>query len=154
MYGKDTMTHPPISRFYEEDHDRLDRLFQEFQRLKQNDFLKAREIFSQFYAGLERHILWEEEILFPVFEEKSGMHQVGPTAVMRIEHTQIRGFLEVIHQRLLEGSPDTDKEEALLQNYLGMHNMKEEKILYPAIDRLITDAERDRIFRDMKKHVA
>lgn len=147
------MTHPPISRFYEEDHDRLDRLFQEFQRLKQNDFLKAREIFSQFYAGLERHILWEEEILFPVFEDKSGMHQVGPTAVMRIEHTQIRGLLEVIHQRLLEGSPDTDKEEALLLNYLGMHNMKEEKILYPAIDRLITDAERDRIFRDMKKHV-
>jgi iron-sulfur cluster repair protein YtfE (RIC family) len=145
------MMHPPVSRFYEDDHDRLDRLFQEFQRLKRNDFDQARDVFSRFYEGLERHILWEEEILFPVFEEKSGVRQMGPTAVMRAEHTQIRGFLEVIHQRLLEGSPDTDKEEALLLSHLGMHNMKEEKILYPAIDRLVTDAERDRIFRDMKK---
>jgi iron-sulfur cluster repair protein YtfE (RIC family) len=144
------MTHPPLSRFYEEDHDRLDRLFQEFQRLKHNDFLKAREMFSQFYAGLERHILWEEKILFRVFEEKGGHRPGGPTAVMRAEHTQIRGLLEVVHQRLLEGSPNTDKEEALLLSHLAMHNMKEEKILYPAIDRLITEDERDRIFRDMK----
>lgn len=139
-----------VTAYYEHDHDRLDRLFLQFQRLKQNDYERAREVFASFKAGLERHIRWEEEILFPVFEEKTGTHDVGPTAVMKAEHTQIQGLLEVIHQRLSEGLRDTDKEEALLLSHLGMHNMKEEKILYPAIDRSITEDESKHIFEEME----
>jgi regulator of cell morphogenesis and NO signaling len=41
--------------------------------------------FEEFKAGLEQHIVWEEEILFPSFEQKFGLPG-GPTEVMRWEH--------------------------------------------------------------------
>ncbi len=83
------MADPTISHYYAADHDRLDELFGRFQSSKQSDRTVARHLFAEFKAGLERHIAWEEDLLFPLFEAHTGMHAAGPTAVMRDEHRQI-----------------------------------------------------------------
>lgn len=139
-----------IFTYYEADHDRLDRLFKTFQSLKRSDFPKAKEAFIDFKFGLQRHIVWEEETLFPAFEEKTGMRDAGPTAVMRMEHRQIRDALEVIHQKVKNQNPDSDGDEAALLSILFQHNMKEENILYPAIDRLLSAEEVKEVFRKME----
>lgn len=139
-----------ISAFYEEDHDRLDDLFKAFQRLKRSDFAKAKEAFKEFKIGLQRHIVWEEDLLFPLWEEKTGMSEGGPTFVMRNEHRQIGEQLEAIHDKVAEQNPDSDQEEQALLNLLGAHNMKEERVLYPAIDQVTTQEERETIFRNMR----
>jgi iron-sulfur cluster repair protein YtfE (RIC family) len=77
------MNHPSISHHYGQDHDRLDDLFRQFQALKLSDRESAGRAFQEFKAGLERHIAWEEEILFPAFENKTGQTS-GPTQVMRL----------------------------------------------------------------------
>jgi len=107
--------------------------------------------FQEFKAGLERHIVWEEEILFSVFENKTGMTG-GPTQVMRWEHQQIRGFLEAIAGKLAAGTDATGDDEAGLLAVLGPHNHKEENILYPMIDQVNDGAERTKIFAEMEKH--
>ena len=56
-----------ITAYYAEDHDRLDGLLRTFQELKKKDFPKAKEAFVQFLFGLKRHIIWEQDILFPLF---------------------------------------------------------------------------------------
>ena len=122
-----------VSGYYGKDHDRLDDLFKNFQTLKRSDFAKAKENFRDFKFGLQRHIVWEEQVLFPVFEKKTGM-RLGPTEVMRKEHRLIGAFLEAIHQKVKVRDPNTDTEEANLLEVLGQHNRKEELILYPAID--------------------
>lgn len=139
-----------ISAFYEEDHDRLDELFKTFQRLKRLDFAKAKEAFKEFKIGLQRHIVWEEDLLFPLWEEKTGMSEGGPTFVMRNEHRQIGQQLEAIHDKVAEQNPDSDQEEQALLDILGSHNMKEERVLYPAIDNVTNSEERETIFRNMK----
>ncbi len=139
-----------VTVYYEHDHDRLDELFKNFQHWKRADFAKAKEIFKQFKFGLQRHIVWEEEILFPFFEEKNGMHNQGPTEVMRLEHRLIKKHLEAIHDKVKAGSPETDDDELHLLNTLTMHNEKEERILYPAIDRTMNDAEREKVFHTMQ----
>ncbi|MDE3059043.1 MAG: hypothetical protein KGJ59_13915, partial [Bacteroidota bacterium] len=48
------------------------------------------------------------------------------------------------------GSPETDDDELHLLNTLTMHNEKEERILYPAIDRTMNDAEREKVFHTMQ----
>lgn len=144
------MSHQTISEHYGHDHDRLDELFQRFQTLKSSDRASAVRAFEEFHAGLERHIVWEEEILFPAFETKTGMTG-GPTEVMRREHEQIRGFLKTIAGKLAAGADDTGDEEAGLLAVLGAHNHKEESILYPMIDRATDGAERTRIFAEMEK---
>lgn len=139
-----------ITAFYEEDHDRLDELFTTFQRLKRTDFAKAKVAFKEFKVGLQRHIVWEEDLLFPLWEEKTGMSEGGPTSVMRHEHGQIGQQLEAIHDKVAEQNPDSDQEEQTLLNLLGAHNMKEERVLYPSIDNVTSPEERETVFQDMK----
>jgi regulator of cell morphogenesis and NO signaling len=144
------MNEPNITSYYETDHDRLDELFKEFQRLKRTDFRKAKESFREFKSGLQRHIIWEEEILFPLFEQKTGIVNGGPTEIMRKEHRLIGKFLEEIHEKVKQQNPDSDQEEQQLLNTLFLHNQKEERILYPSIDRSLTDAELSGVFVTMK----
>ena len=138
-----------ITAFYEADHDRLDELFKTFQTLKRSDFAKAKEAFKEFKVGLQRHIVWEEELLFPMWEEKTGMIEDGPTPMMRHEHSQIKQLLDAIHQKVEGLTPDTDQDEQALVNLLSSHNRKEERALYPAIDNVTSADEREKAFSDM-----
>ena len=139
-----------ISAFYEQDHDRLDELFKTFQKMKGSDFSMAKEAFKAFKFGLQHHIVWEEDVIFPLWEEKTGMSEGGPTFVMRAEHRQIGQQLEAIHDKVAEQNPDSDQEEQALLDLLGTHNMKEERVLYPAIDQLTSAEEREAVLRNMK----
>ncbi len=67
------------------DHDRLDALEgAAFEARAQGRFTEAAVIYAAFAYGLRRHIRFEEEILFPEFEEKTGhAATAGPTMVMR-----------------------------------------------------------------------
>lgn len=143
--------HRSITEFFEQDHDRLDALFQSFQTLKRHDFAKAKEAFKEFKFGLQRHILWEEELLFPLWEEKTGMSEGGPTFVMRTEHRQIGEQLEAIHRKVAEQNPESDQEDAALLKLLGLHNLKEERVLYPSIDQVVTPEECKDIFHKMQQ---
>lgn len=140
-----------IADSYGHDHDRLDGCFQAYRELKRSDFPQAKQNFREFKFGLQRHIRWEEEILFPLFEEKTGMHDIGPTAAMRLEHRQIEHLLEAIHDKVREQNPDTDADEIALLQVLGAHNEKEEGILYPAIDQHVDDNERQIVYEQMEQ---
>jgi len=145
------MEYKLISEFFEADHDRLDELFKNFQTLKRTDYPKAKENFVAFKFGLQRHIVWEEDVLFPLFENKSGMVSGGPTAVMREEHRQIGEHLEGIHKKVQVADPNSDIEESKLLSVLSIHNLKEEEILYPSIDRLVTEADKTATFEAIRK---
>lgn len=126
------------------DHARLDALERSaFAALAEGGVETARRLYRAFHHGLNRHIRCEEELLFPVFEARSGLPRQGPTSVMRAEHREIRMLLEGI-ARSLDGSAD-DVEELRrdLRRVLEDHDRKEEAILYPAMDRLLSDAESD-----------
>ena len=82
-----------IFDFMSKDHDRLDNIFEQFKKASESDISSARGLFLAFKAGLEVHIAREEDILFPIFERETGMRDSGPTAVMRMEHRQIKNFL-------------------------------------------------------------
>jgi regulator of cell morphogenesis and NO signaling len=139
-----------ITEFFEKDHDQLDELFKTFQKLKRSDFSKAKEAFEEFKFGLQRHIVWEEDLLFPLWEKKTGRSEEGPTVVMRGEHRQIKQQLEAIHGKVAEQNPNSDKEEQALLDILGSHNRKEERALYPAIDQVAGAEERETVFESMK----
>lgn len=142
---------PTIAEFMGQDHDRLDEIFKQFQETKAQDLGQAKEHFKAFLTGLQRHIVWEEEILFPVFEAHADMVQDhGPTAVMRIEHKQIKQFLDQIHEKIAAEDRRTDNAERGLLEVLTNHNVKEEKILYPWIDNTVSEEERASLMTQMQ----
>lgn len=117
------------------DHDRLEAIeARAFERHAQGDTAGAVEAWGEFAFGLRRHIGFEEQILFPAFEQATGMSpEGGPTAVMRLEHRRIEALLEAI-AAALAGSGAPLPLRAELHRVLGEHNMKEEQILYPMSD--------------------
>lgn len=133
------------------DHDRLDELLGTYRRLKHVDFTKAKQAFKEFKFGLQRHIIWEETVLFPLFEEKTGMRDHGPTVVMRAEHREIGRRLEALHDKVRRQDVNSEAEERSLIQALFAHNEKEENVLYPAIDRMSSLEERTAAFKKMEE---
>jgi regulator of cell morphogenesis and NO signaling len=136
-----------IKAFFESDHERLDQLFMNYLNLKNGSHSRAQEYFVQFKYGLQRHMQWEEEIVFPLFEDKTDMD--GTLRVMRMEHRKIRELLEVLHEKVKKADPNSDAEEYKLLTLIGEHSLKEEMIFYPTIERMLTDKDIAEIFEAM-----
>lgn len=107
--------------------------------VSEKNWSEAEKQWGVFSRDLEIHLTNEEQTLFPAFEQMSG-NAGGPTAVMRMEHQQMRGMVESITEALQ--AKDFD-------NYLGLsetlmilmqqHNMKEEQMLYPMTQQMLPD---------------
>ena len=137
-----------ILEFMSVDHDRLDNKIRMYGTEKLVDIERAENIFLFFKSELERHIIWEEDILFPVFERKTSNKDAGPTSVMRMEHIQIKDHLQKIQRKLrAKKIQDPCGEEVALFKLLESHNQKEENILYPEIDNLTSEQEKDQMIK-------
>ena len=138
-----------IMTFFEGDHIRLDQLFSDYLKWKSEASFKAREYFERFKSGLQQHISWEEEILFPIFQTKTDMD--GPIQILKMEHRQISFLLEALHEKLKKSDRNTETEEYRLLSVLGEHNLKEEMIVFPAIAANVSEAEVKQIFEEMNR---
>lgn len=122
-----------------DDHRHCDELFAEAEAAAhEGDAAKAAEVFSAFAEAMEAHLGAEETVLFPEFEAATGMSHGGPTAVMRMEHEQMRAMLSRMQSALAGG--DLDEFLGLgetLNVLIQQHNMKEEQMLYPMCDRAL-----------------
>ena len=132
-----------LSNHFEEDHKRLLNLLKQYQFFKMIDYPRAKENFEAFQFGLRRHMAWEEDVLFPLFERKTGIDLGGATDVLRLHHRNIRSYLQTIERKIGMNNRETDDEEMLLLDLLEIHDRTEENIVYPAIDQLVTDVEND-----------
>ena len=101
------------------------------------DWAAGAAAFQSFRSQLETHFASEEDLLFPAFEEATGMTS-GPTEVMRGEHRQMRDLLAQMSGAI--DSRDTDTFGGAAETLLILmqqHNMKEENILYPMCDNAL-----------------
>ncbi len=138
-----------ITVFMSEDHKGIDGIFRRFQNGKNSDRNRIKRLFSDFKINLQRHIVWEEEILFPLFESRTGMANSGPTVVMRTEHKQIKKLLEKIHDNINRDKQTYELEKDLMET-LTLHSHKEENILYPWIDGSVSEKEKKEAITKMK----
>ena len=132
-----------VTEYLTEDHHRLEALQNDaFAARTSGDFAAARQIWADFVDGLDRHIRIEEDVLFPLFEERSGMGaETGPTAVMREEHGEIRSLLASITQVIGDANGDAERLRRSLAYVLEEHHHKEEEVLYPATDSWLSPRE-------------
>ena len=102
---------------------------------------EAAQRWGDFATEMGHHFDGEEKALFPAFEEATGMTE-GPTAVMRVEHEQMRSLFS----KLTEAIREQDSSRFLgasetLMVLIQQHNMKEEQMLYPMCDRALSDKD-------------
>ncbi|MGB5966214.1 MAG: hemerythrin domain-containing protein [Sulfurimonadaceae bacterium] len=132
-----------IKEYMTKDHRHCDDTFAAMEQKANSEGLAAaKELYSQMAEEIEHHFQMEERVIFPAFEEKTGMTQ-GPTQMMRMEHTQMRSLIEEIGEAI--ASDNKERFFGLTETMMIMvqqHNMKEEQMLYTMVQQhLSADAE-------------
>ena len=137
-----------LLEYMQEHHGRCDQLYADGENfLLDEQIEEGLESIKSFLNEMERHFQMEETVLFPTFEEISGIRQ-GPTQVMRMEHQQMRNLLARMSEALSSG----DREEILevgetMMILMQQHNVKEEGILYPMADQHLASYREELIER-------
>ena len=120
-----------IKEYLTSDHRSCDELFAQMEQSASKGSLKdAMPLCQAFIDATERHFQMEERVMFPQFEEKTGM-TMGPTQVMRHEHQQMRSIMAQMAEAV--EADNRDKFFGLTETLMIMiqqHNMKEEQMLY------------------------
>jgi hemerythrin-like domain-containing protein len=93
----------------------------------------------------------EEQVLFPVFERVTGMAP-GPVSVMTREHAMLREISKSIGDALARGDVQAAESGVVsAADVLELHDMKEERVIYPQTDRALSSAaERDALVLRMQ----
>lgn len=127
------------------DHDRLARLeVGAFVARAAGDLDAASKWYEAFSSGLRRHIAVEEQMLFPLYESRSGLpSDSSPTEVMRSEHREIERLLGEILRTIGDPARLPDQARAAFHEVLEEHHRKEEGMLYPALDEVLAPEEGD-----------
>ncbi len=129
-----------ISSFLTADHRACDEEFAQMENeVAENNWENAQKKFDQFNSDLEHHFSMEEKIMFPAFEDRTGMVG-GPTAMMRMEHDQMRNVVSQMSGDLASKNKDHffGLSESLMM-LMQQHNMKEEQMLYAMADSHLGD---------------
>ena len=143
--------------FFTQDHRDCDALWAEVEAaVERGDGDAARSAWIAFDKALRAHFSMEEDVLFPAFEMATGMSG-GPTAVMRVEHDQMRAVLDQMAADAADGDFESvaDNGDTLLM-LIQQHNVKEENILYPMTEARLAGAwaglaaRVDAIYRDSR----
>ncbi|KAB7884490.1 hemerythrin domain-containing protein [Poseidonibacter ostreae] len=129
-----------ISSFLTQDHRACDEEFASMENaVASEDWLDANSKLIKFSEDLLHHFDMEEKVMFSAFENKTGMTQ-GPTAMMRMEHDQMRGLLEDLKADVNATNKNHffGVSESLMM-LMQQHNMKEEQMLYAMADSHLGD---------------
>ncbi|MBD3813447.1 MAG: hemerythrin domain-containing protein [Betaproteobacteria bacterium] len=139
-----------ILGFLGSDHRACDDLFASAESaIAQKNWDGARTLFDQFQAAMSHHLTMEETVLFPAFEARTG-NTVGPTQVMRMEHEQMRGLMQDMAGAVAAGDRNAYLGLSETLNMLmQQHNLKEENMLYPMSDQVLS-GNRDDLIRSMQ----
>jgi iron-sulfur cluster repair protein YtfE (RIC family) len=127
-----------ILEYMSGEHARCDEYFTSAEEyVAEGNWEQASTQFDRFRDELDKHFRMEEQILFPQFERATG-NAGGPSAVMRMEHEQLRELLKSLAVLVMEKDKDgfLGTSETLLI-LMQQHNMKEEQMLYPMTDRML-----------------
>jgi len=123
-------------------HRECDEFFTEAEAaVAKKDWPLALTNWQSFAGELTEHLSQEEEVLFPQFEQATGM-TAGPTQVMRMEHQQMRALVQSLDNAL--AAKEKDEYLGLSETLMVMmqqHNMKEEMMLYPMMAQHLSDSE-------------
>jgi iron-sulfur cluster repair protein YtfE (RIC family) len=138
-----------ISDFMTQDHRHCDDSYATAEeKVAAGQWDEAGQSWTTFRNALETHLHKEEGVLFPAFEAQTGNTQ-GPTAVMRMEHEQMRSLVSEMEEAIV--AKDADSFLGLAETLMILtqqHNMKEEQILYPMSDQVLGDP--DRLIKQMQ----
>lgn len=139
----------PVSGFYCDDHRRLDRLWERIENDRGTGPAEIRTEFEEFRAGLERHMEWEELLLFPLLEKAGAPDMQSRADLLCWEHRHLRLWLARVAENLDRTDDAANLERQAFRGLLAGHNDFEERLVYPSLETAATAEQRRLLWERM-----
>ena len=133
----------------------LDDLFLSHQRaLLQLDLDRASLLLQGYENELLAHLNDEEQLLIPLYTQRINAPSISLEMVFK-EHDTLRHYLTLFKDQLLSMKTSDDlvrsvlhlvDSQYLFKRLLVLHDTRERKILYPQLNMVTTDLERQTLF--------
>jgi hemerythrin superfamily protein len=137
-------------------HQQLDDLFLEHQRaLMRLDLSRAASLLGEYETQLLAHIRDEEDVMIPLYRQRAAAPIGAAAEIFLGEHDKIRQFLALFKAEIekIKKSDDIERgalflidSQHLFKRLLVHHDTRERKMLYPLLDEVTTERERQRLF--------
>lgn len=137
-------------------HTWLDELFLEHQRsLLRLDLMAARAALEAYTLELFAHMRDEEDVMIPLYRERAVAPVGGAAEIFLGEHDKLRQYLVLFRDEItkLESADDLETgvlflldSQHLFKRLLVHHDSRERKMLYPLLDQVTTERERETMF--------
>jgi len=141
-------------------HKQLDALFLEHQRgLIRLDLDHAEAALDEYAGALLSHIRDEEAFMMPLYGERVAAPVGGTIEIFLGEHVKLKRFLELFKEEIAKIRAMDDPERGVLflidsqhlfKRLLVHHDNRETKMLYPLLDEVTTEAERQELFAQLE----
>jgi regulator of cell morphogenesis and NO signaling len=128
----------------------------ETEEVAEKIFAALKSSVAIFKAELEIHSHREEDVLFPMMGEYIGTSS-GPIAVMEYEHEQAKALIGDFLKNANNGRLSTEEMKnaaELVKNAHGIlsdHFTKEENVLFPMAERMLSDEEKAELHRKIQE---
>jgi hemerythrin-like domain-containing protein len=134
------------------DHHRVEEILAEADRtVGDREWERAGDALREFRQELEHHMRIEEDILFPLYEARAW-RLARATSVMRHEHVGLLAALDAMAEAIDRADGGGYRAgRARVQAILPAHHLKEEQVLYAAIDQVLTEAERQDVVQRLAR---
>jgi len=138
-------------------HEWLDELFLAHQTaLLSLDLSEAERCLDFYETNLRLHIKDEDEWLIPTYGARASDIPGGAVEFFTGEHKKILGFVAEFHEMLSQLRNQKKLQlkhaiirlldrEAMYKGLLGHHHAREHNVLYPWLDWLTSEAEREKL---------
>jgi len=141
-------------------HQWLDELFLEHQRsLLRLDLVAANAALEAYTLELFTHMRDEEDLMIPLYRERAETPVGGTAEIFLGEHDKLRQYLVLFREELVKLAAASDLERGVLflldsqhlyKRLLVHHDNRERKMLYPLLDQVTTERERETMFATLK----
>lgn len=123
-----------LLQFFQHAHHRVEGWLMDFQDGLSQGELRA-EFFARAAEGLRQHVFVEEELIFPLVEERLA----APVADLEEEHGWISDLADQIHTMLRQGAEHAGMGRLLarLMSLLAAHTATEDLGIYPDLLALL-----------------
>lgn len=137
-------------------HQQLDDLFLEHQRaLMRLELDRAASLLDEYESQLLAHIRDEEELMIPLYQRRAAAPIGAAAEIFLGEHAKLRHFLALFKAEIekIKKSGDIERgalflidSQHLFKRLLVHHDTRERKMLYPLLDDVTTESERQQLF--------
>jgi iron-sulfur cluster repair protein YtfE (RIC family) len=149
---------PSLAELLEEDHARLDAIADEMLRNLHLDPVRAVVLAHHFSEGMRRHVTSEEAVLFPPYRAHFGASGDATSATMEREHRAMVHYLDrlrAVAERMLlvherdQAAGEVQRVLRGLGAVIAEHSDKEERIMFPLLDRTLGEEQRAELLRKL-----